>query len=263
MSLLRNVLAGIGSYLVKEGELNEQAARDDLLFRRQVALEQVKEQYLERASARDHTERLDEISATAAENRRTALYEGVVADRRDSSKAARDLQHDITLKKIDFSNSTSLEKLKSKLNMNEAQFTDFLKQKSDAEAAGQKVNRVVFSKNGQLQLVMDNGDIHSKGPSGAYNPSGADTTGADLGDYLNSGGAVSGSSISRTEAQPTPSAGIAPVAPAQPPGSVMSQLSRLPPPPDGKVGRTMTGPNGMKASWNGKVWVLADVNGGQ
>jgi hypothetical protein len=132
------------------------------------------------------------------------------------TRRSRDLQHDITIKKIDF-------------------------------------DRAVFSTDGQMQQVMKNGNVVSKGPTGAYNPSGTSTD--DLGDYLNTGGDVSGSSISggtgRTAAQPTPKLASQ--------GSILSQLAKAPPPPDGRVGRTMTGPGGAVATWNGKTWVLNDV----
>jgi hypothetical protein len=119
---------------------------------------------------------------------------------------------------------------------------------------------VVFSTDGQMQLVMDNGDIVSKGPANAYNPSGSNQE--DLGDYLNSGGASSGGSVSGGGISPRSTPPHSTQAAAAP-QSVLSQLAAAPPPPDGQVGRTMTGPNGYKAQWNGKQWVLADVNGGQ
>jgi hypothetical protein len=256
MSLLRNVLAGIGSYLVKEGELNEQAARDDLLFRRQVALEQVKEQYLERASARDHTERLDEITTTAAENRRTAMVEGVIKSRTDEASDNRDLQKALTLKKVDLANDEKMEKLRASLGIQKSQWDSMLTQAREDHAANSQIDHWAVDNSGALVGYSKGGKKIGRTGEGAFPvpvPGGSDP----FDGYL-----PPTPSSARTAPQATP-AGIAPVAPSQPPGSIMSQLSRLPPPPDGKVGRTMTGPNGMKASWNGKVWVLADVNGGQ
>jgi hypothetical protein len=138
--------------------------------------------------------RLAEIDETGAQTRRTAMFEGVVNDRRDANKASRDLQHDITIKKIDFSNSKALAGIQHTYKLSEDQADTLNKAVAEAKTNGQQVDRAVFSKDGQLQLIMKNGDVVSKGPAGAYNPSGADA--GDLGDYLNSGGTASGSAVS-------------------------------------------------------------------
>lgn len=108
MSIFERVLYGLGQGLIEQGKINAQKERDDLLFARDLALKQVQFQHDDAASARDHQERLDEIHTTGAEARRTDLFQGIIADRRDTAKAQRDLQHDITLKKIDFSNDAEI-----------------------------------------------------------------------------------------------------------------------------------------------------------
>jgi hypothetical protein len=237
-------LAGINqaAQINMKGELDEQHQRDQLLMDRELALRAV-----------DKQDKLEEIAATGAETRRTDLLAGIVADRRAQSKDARDLQHDIIIKKIDLKNSTTLAKLQARIGLDKDAFDAKIANAKTVFDNNNTVDRVVFSSDGQMQQVMKNGNVVSKGPTGAYNPSGTSTD--DLGDYLNTGGDVSGSSISggtgRTAAQPTPKLASQ--------GSILSQLAKAPPPPDGRVGRTMTGPGGAVATWNGKTWVLNDV----
>jgi hypothetical protein len=111
---------------------------------------------------------------------------------------------------------------------------------------------VIWNKDGSTRGAL--------GPDGQFIPSGESISESDDGGVT---GTVSGERASRTgsssTAAPKPSA--AKKAPDGNKGSALSQLAKLPPPPGGRVGATATGPNGLKATWNGKMWVLADVNG--
>jgi hypothetical protein len=211
MGILNKVLVGIGSYLIKKGELDEQAAREQLLFDRQVALKQLESQIDDKKSERDHTARLGEIAATGSENRRTDVFKGIIDQRVKQQEEADKLKHDITIKGIDFSNEAKLEGLKHKYKLSEDQFSSMLQSDRDAKAAGTTIDRVVFSKDGQMQQIYKNGTVVSRGPSGAYNASGA--AGGDLGDYLDTGGTASGSAVSNpTGIGPTASSGAGPSA---------------------------------------------------
>lgn len=205
MSILERVLSGLGAGLIEKGKLDAQKERDDILFTRELALKQVESQIADAASARDHQERMGEIAATGAETRRTSLFEGVVNDRRDANKATRDLKHDITIKGIDFSNDAKMEGLKHKYKLSEDQFSSLLQSNRDAVAAGTTIDRVVFSKDGQMQQVYKNGNVVSRGPTGAYNPGG---TSDDLGDMLNGGGTGPSGAASASGAPSTTGAGV-------------------------------------------------------
>lgn len=215
MGILGRVLQGIGSALVEQGKIDAQAARDDLLMRRELALKQLEFQHDDAVRAQTHTDKLEEIGAQGAETRRTDLFQGVIAERRDQAKAKRDLTHDITIKKIDFSNSASLEGLRHRYKLTEDQYSSMLQAGRDAAADGRTIDRVVFSTDGQMQLVYKNGNVMSKGPKGAYNPTGSDDSGDD-----GIPGIAPRSTAAAAAPQPTPKV-------AKPQGDVNAAVAQL------------------------------------
>jgi hypothetical protein len=255
--LFRNILLGIGQGLIKEGELNEQRERDDLLMRRQIALKQLEFQHDDAQAATTHQNRLDEITATAAETRRSELFKGVIDERRDENKAKRDLDHDIKIKAIDFSNDAKLEQLRNKLGMSRDQFQSTLTQMREDHKADTTIDHWVVSPRGEVGGYNSKGKLISQTKPGTTTVPGSSSSGDSFADLDPGTGGIAPSSA-RTQAEPTPKVTPQPQVDSE---SVLSQLSKMPPPPDGKVGRTMTGPNGMTAKWNGKTWVLGDVGG--
>jgi hypothetical protein len=195
MSLLGRVLQGIGAGLIEQGKEDYETQKTELLYQRELALKQLEFQHDDTRAAQDYQDKLSEISATGAENRRTDLFQGIIAERRDEAKDTRNLNHDITMASVNFKNDKTMEAFKQKNRLSEDQWQSFLKAKADAVANGQTVDRAVFSTNGQMQLIMKDGNIVTKGPPGAYNPSGSNAD-EGLGDYLNSGGAASGGAVS-------------------------------------------------------------------
>jgi hypothetical protein len=215
MSFLGRVLQGVGSYLVQKGKDDAEDAKSELLFQREQALKQLEFQHDDAQVAAQHENRLGEIAATGAESRRTDLFQGIIGERRDQAKSTRDLQHDITIKGLEFKSAAQLEGLKHKYNLSEEQYKSLLDTQHDIKVNGAKIDRVVFSKNGQMQQVYGDGTVVSRGPTGAYNPGGAtgDQSLADL--MANSGGdSASGSGGTSGTAASNPPAGIAPAAPS-------------------------------------------------
>ena len=261
MGLLGAVLRGVGGWMVHEAQVQEEfnlaQMKADILASREVALENLRAQHQSERDATQHANELEQIDRTGEQNRLTSLTQGAVQARRDEANDARDLEKSITLKGIDLKNDTALEKFRHQNDLSEIQARAAADLQNSLTEAGQTVDRIVFTKDGRGVAYSKLGKKIGETGAGIFNPTGSDGSegGDDLGSYLNSGGRSSGSSISRTKAEPTPKLK------GQDP--VLAQLQRAPPPPDGKVGRTMTGPKGMKARWNGKQWVLEDINGGQ
>lgn len=174
MSLLGRVLVGIGSYLTEKGKVDEQAARDDLLMRREVALKQLEFQHDDANAATQHANKLDEIAATGAETRRTDLFQGVVADRRDQAKAGRDLQHDITIKGIDFSNDVKLKALEHKYKLNEGAAADARDLQKRLTEAGVTIDHWATTNDGRLMAFNKLGKpLEQTQTSGGFTTPGA------------------------------------------------------------------------------------------
>jgi hypothetical protein len=182
MSLLEKVLAGVGDWMIKEGQFQMEKAKADLLFSRELALKQLDYAHDDAKSARDHSERLDEIT-----------LQGVIADRKDRASDERDLNKAITLKGIDFSNEKQLEAFKHKNRLSEDQFTQALQAGREARARHEELGQIVYTNKGMTVYKKDGTAFTFGDVTKAASP---DDGGDSLSDYRPGGGAAA--------AQPAP-----------------------------------------------------------
>jgi hypothetical protein len=211
MSLLRKVLAGVGSYLVKEHERQEafdmQAARDQLLFDRDVALKAVEHGYhvQEQETALANSKDLDTTqTANAMVRDKAAAGYKIEAD---EASDKRDLAKAVVLKNLDFSSSKALEAVKHKYNLEEGAADDARELQKQLKLNGVTVDHWEVTTDGRLAAFNKNGGrLAQSTKSGTFQTRpGGDTS---LSDLLGSGGGGGGGGAAqeRTAAEPTPKA---------------------------------------------------------
>jgi hypothetical protein len=255
MSLLGRVAFAVGGYLIDrqkiQDELNLENVKQQMLFNRELALKQVDSQIADKASARDFNEAVDLAHVTGAENRTTAVTSAVLSAKKDEASDARDLSKAIVLKGIDLNNSKELEGVKHTYKLDEDQAQSLVTMQKELAIAGITADHYAVNTDGRMTAFNKLGGVLKVSQPGQFPLPPKQET---LGDLLGEGDTSQGSSGSqaRTAAAPTPKL----AAPPKPANSLLTQLASAPPPPDGQVGRTMTGPNGATAKWNGKTWVL-------
>lgn len=241
--VLGGLLTGAGEGLEKQSMVDMQAKRDSALAEMQARRETA-------LAALNHQYRVSEATTTADLTDRNAGRNDARDFAYGTKKADQKFTQDKALKAIDFSNSASLEGLKHKYNLSEGAADDARTLDHDLKVAGVTVDHWEVTTDGRLTAYNKQGQLlsHTSVP-GNFVPDGTKAGDDDEGGTIASAAAArGGGGAKKPEAKTKPT--------AQGGSSVLSQLARMPPPPDGQVGRTMTGPNGMKARWTGKTWEL-------
>lgn len=241
MSLFLKVIGalakGAGDYLVEKAKLDAQAARDALLYSREFALKALQHQYNLKELEKGGEEQRKNISATGTQNRLTARDSAVA-----EGAVRKSLEEDKQAFEIEF------EKLKSQHRMTEDQASQaraaaFEVWKKDNTIAQSEVTAdgrmVIWSGTGKSRIVGKPGSFTPPRQSGDSGP--VDVVKAEI------------EARARAEAEARRKGGTSGGSSGQTPPPIT--LDKMPPPPDGKPGRTAVGPGGKRAYWNGKLWV--------
>ena len=250
LMILGGLLQGAGKGIENEWEARRQEALLDL--KRQYEIEDrdanntadVEKERIRTAG------NLAVVKETGAQNRQTEEVKGE-QDRKNEAVKAENKAAEIRLTKgLDLSNDKVIEQLKHKYALSEIDARSLADTAREAKLAHIEVDHYEVAANGQIVIWKKDGTAFIRGGDGAFVPKGSkndddeDTT-------------ITGERASRA----APAAQAPKPAAKKPDQSVLAQLRRLPPPGPGQS-HTATGPNGLKAHWNGQQWVLDDVNGG-
>lgn len=255
------LLKGLGAGLTAEYEKRREDAL--IALRRQYQTEDADIAY----QRLQETEGRAETRAIAADEREANVKTGllVLAQKYKKEENETAFEYEQRLKRLQSqldkderthqgSIDAGLRRLDSKLKLTEAQEAAKIELENDIKKAGQVVDHWAVTSDGKLVGVSSTGQVIAKSRHpGSFNPPGSSSD--DEGG--SEGGSISAARARRDGTAPPPKPAEKPAAkpkasqaaPNYAPGSTT-------PPPDGKVGRTITGPGGKKAYWNGKVWVL-------
>lgn len=170
MSLLQRVLKGLGSYMVEKAKMDAQAARDELLMRRELALKNIEHQY--RIAEGDASlVRAKALDTHQTENQTARdLVQGQITGTREAASDKRKFDQTLTIKSIDFNNEKALLGIKSKYKMSEDQYASFLQQGRELALAGATVDHWEVTKGGNLVALNKRGDVLGSSKPGVYNP---------------------------------------------------------------------------------------------
>lgn len=126
MSLLLKVIggamAGIGKGMVAQAELDAQAARDAVLYQREVALRNLQIDAQNKLADKQHGQRLEEIDRTGTQQRLTQRSGAIYDDWKAGRQTDRNTEAQKELKSIDFKNDIKARQLASRLNIIESDF---------------------------------------------------------------------------------------------------------------------------------------------
>lgn len=267
------VLSGVGDGMEKQAVMDDANQRQqqaaNLQYQRDLALENLRAQ--NQSAAAVQTSQLQD-TRDANHQARAFAYDTGTAQQKQTYE-----QQNIRLKgSIDLSNDKQLEAVKQRYKLTDIQAQSMADLQKDLAVAGQTADHWGVTTDGRMVAFNKQGGVlrYSANP-GSFIPSGESQNGSDTGlgiggatgsiagEQANRGNGGGGGNTPAPAAKPAakPTSSNAPAKAPAADNTILGQLSRLPPPPDGQVGRTMTGPNGYKARWNGKQWVLMDVTG--
>lgn len=215
-NILGGALQGIGAGITAIGQQQAKAREDDVLMRRQMALENLRAQ-----NDRDLQVTKTADAATAAQTAHTnrmeeSRVEYDYRDRNDARSTARNTSSKITVDKAQTANQVALKKLESSLNMSEAQQKAALDLSNDLTKAGVEVGDYKIGTDGTLYALSKTGHILGKSPRpGMFTPDGVRSSNADSNPY---GGTSSTTTATAAATKSVPAPKPAPLAkPAAPP----------------------------------------------
>lgn len=176
LKVLGGALAGIGKGMVAQAQLDWDQQKADLLYQRQVALENLSNEHAK-----------ERIAATGQENRITAKteagYRGALAAQDD----AREIQKIKFTKDLDLRNDTKLEAFRSKNRLTEDQAHQAKAAQIEAEQAGYKISRFEVASDGRMVAFNEKGDAIKVSQPGQFVPQGQ-AGGSESLDSLRTGG---------------------------------------------------------------------------
>lgn len=256
--IIGGALAGLGDGLEKQTTMNYQSSRDELINQREVALAKLRGE-IDRGNTAEQYNLMDRNAGR--DDARGFAYGTQTA----GQKQAFETQNIILKGNIDLTNDKTIAGLKHTYDLSEQAADDARELANQLTLNGVTVDHWEISTDGKLGAYSKDGHLltQTMKPGSFQTKQTGDDDGGTIGDAVavRGGGGKSYASQSANPDSFNPSS-TKPTAQKPVKQSVLSQLSRMPPPPGGQVGRTMTGPKGMKARWDGKQWVLEDVNGG-
>lgn len=250
----------LGSILTGAGEGLAAQAQSDIASRREIALEKLRSQdqstaETQRAASAEH---LAGVTADLADRNagRNDARDFAYGSQTNEQKQGYE-QQNIKLKAgIDLSHDETLAQVQHKYHLEEDQAHDLREIAARAQQDNTLIDHYEVDKYGHMVGFTKTGRAYQS-QTNQYPYSGESSS--DDG-----GGSISAEAAARGGKGGSParaSAGRGTNPKPSSDSSALSQLANLPPPPGGRVGATATGPNGLKATWNGKRWVLADQNG--
>lgn len=122
LKVLGGALAGIGKGMVAQAELDAQAARDAVLYQREVALRNLQIDAQNKLADKQHENRKEEIGLTGEENRKTQSAGALVDDWKAARQTDRQTKAQVQLKQVDFKNDVKAKQLAAKLGLIQADF---------------------------------------------------------------------------------------------------------------------------------------------
>lgn len=241
MSLFLKVIGalakGAGDYLVEKAKLDAQAARDALLYNREFALKALQHQYdlkeLEKGGEITRQNTTHAQQQQRITNKESAIVEGGVRKSLEEDKQAFEIE---------------FEKLKSQHRMTEEQASQARAAALDVWKEDNTISKSEVTADGRMVIWSGTGKSRIVGKPGSFTPprvTSDDDAPARVPPTPKDGATVGGNS--------GPPSGSTAAAGTKPTAALT--LDQMPPPPDGKAGRTAVGPGGKRAYWNGKLWV--------
>lgn len=262
-----SILTGAGEGLAAQADANQKTALEDMQARRDLAIANLKIQADAANTEAEHTNRIDEINTQGAVNDTLKAHEQArdfaYGTQTNEQKGAIETQQ-IKLKAgIDLSHDQTMASIQHKYHLDEDQAHDMREIYAQAQKDSTLIDHYEVDKNGHMVGFTKTGKAYQS-MTNQYPYSGESSSDDGL------GGSIDGELGARGQGSGTPA--IPPRPSAQRGSSVkaddstvLGQLANLPPPPGGRVGATAsyTDPNGKRytAHYNGKTWVLDDVNG--
>lgn len=174
MGILLRVLSGLatgaGNYLVEKGKLDMQAARDDLLLRRELALKDL-----------EHTYRKAEMQEGGKITRENTSH--AAKEQRVTNKAEGEIRG--TLQDDAQSHALTLESLQHRNQMTREQQDDFRTFSEEAKRAGTYIDRQEVMADGRMVVWTKDGKSKIIGAPGSFIPAGRGSDSEGGGDSVN------------------------------------------------------------------------------
>jgi hypothetical protein len=215
--ILGGAAKGLGRTLQEKGQAQAAAAATELEERRFAARAAAKAQYeLEQQNNAAKLSRESDTFRSELKRKETEAEYGL-RDRNDARGTARKVNADITVDSARTKNDVALEKVKSRLNLTEAQQKSALDLSARLAAARQEVGEFKVTKDGSMVAYSKTGQALGQTKKGIFETKAEEPVGL-------------GGGLGAARSQPAPSAPQAEAAPAaRPKLSPVTQVKPLPP----------------------------------